>query len=120
LCVATRLADAMITRSDHAARIDAAGRAVRPPSGRVVHAMRRRGLDVLLRMPPPDVPEFFERFFSLPASAQRGYLGAHDDVGTSMRAMLSVFVHLSPRLRGHLIAGSLLGGGSDQTGRDGE
>nr|WP_179797488.1 lycopene cyclase family protein [Actinomycetospora corticicola] len=120
LAVATRLADALITRPDHAERVDAAGRAVRPAAGRVVHAMRRRGLDVLLRMPPSDVPEFFERFFSLPAVAQRGYLGAHDDVRASMRAMLSVFVHLSPRLRGHLIAGSLLGGGSDQTGRDGE
>ncbi|WP_018333597.1 lycopene cyclase family protein [Actinomycetospora chiangmaiensis] len=119
LAIATRLADALATRRDHADRVDAAGRAVRPAAGHVVHAMRRRGLDVLLRMPPADVPEFFERFFSLPAAAQRGYLGAHDDVAASMRAMLSVFVHLSPRLRRHLIAGSLLGAGRGRSGEDG-
>lgn len=119
LAIATRLADALATRSDHAARLDAAGRAVRSPAGHVVHAMRRRGLDVLLRMPPCDVPEFFERFFSLPPASQRGYLGAHDDVVGSMRAMLAVFVHLSPRLRGHLIAGSLLGAGRDHPVGDG-
>lgn len=119
LDVATRLAEAVVARPDHAARLDAAGRAVRPPAGHVVHAMRRRGLDVLLRMPSCEVPEFFERFFSLPAAAQRGYLGAHDDVLGSMRAMLSVFRHLSPRLRAHLIAGSLLGAGRDLTDQDG-
>ncbi|MCD2187608.1 lycopene cyclase family protein [Actinomycetospora soli] len=117
--VATRLAEVLVARPDHAGWVDAAGRAVRPTAGRVVHAMRRRGLDVLLRMPPAEVPEFFERFFSLPATAQRGYLGAHDDVGGSVRAMLSVFAHLSPRLRRHLIAGSLLGAGRDRTGEDG-
>jgi lycopene beta-cyclase len=119
LVIATRLADALATRPDHAARLDAAGRAVCSTAGRVVHAMRRRGLDVLLRMPPCEVPEFFERFFSLPAAAQRGYLGAHDDVANSMGAMLAVFRHLSPRLRGHLIAGSLLGAGRDHSGEDG-
>ena len=74
----------------------------------------RRGLDVLLRMPPADVPEFFERFFSSPPERQRAYLGAHDDVHASLGAMLAVFEHLSPRLRGHLLAGALLGAGRDR------
>ncbi|MEJ2870253.1 FAD-dependent oxidoreductase [Actinomycetospora sp. OC33-EN08] len=119
LATATRLADVLAARPDHGAVVDSARRAVGGRPGAAVHVMRRRGLDVLLRMPPADVPEFFERFFTVPPDAQRAYLGAHDDVVGSMGAMLSVFVHLSPRLRRHLIAGSLLGAGSDRSGEDG-
>ncbi|MDL5158045.1 lycopene cyclase family protein [Actinomycetospora sp. Odt1-22] len=119
LATATRLADALATRPDHGDVLDAAGRAVGGRAASAVHVMRRRGLDVLLRMPSAEVPEFFERFFSVPPEAQRAYLGAHDDVRGSMRAMLSVFVHLSPRLRRHLIAGSLLGAGGDRIDQNG-
>ena len=114
LHTATRLADRLVTRPDHESMVDAADRVVRGPNARAVHAMRRRGLDVLLRMPPADVPEFFERFFSSPPERQRAYLGAHDDVQASLGAMLAVFEHLSPRLRGHLLAGALLGAGRDR------
>jgi lycopene beta-cyclase len=120
LRAATRLADACVTRSDHGSVLDGADgaawarRAVRGGSGGIVHAMRRRGLDVLLRLPPGEVPEFFDRFFSLPAGPRRAYLGADDDVAESLRAMLWVFARLTPRLRGHLIAGSLGGPGPDQ------
>jgi lycopene beta-cyclase len=120
LRTATRLADAFVTRSDHVSMVEGADRAawarraVRGGSAGIVHAMRRRGLDVLLRLPPGEVPEFFDRFFALPAGPRRAYLGADDDVAESLRAMLSVFAGLTPRLRGHLIAGSLGGPGSAQ------
>jgi lycopene beta-cyclase len=111
LRVATRLADAVVGNPRRAAPVR---RAVRGPSARAVHAMRRRGLDVLLRLPPGDVPEFFDRFFALPTPARRAYLGtdgADDDAVASLRAMLAVFGRLSPRLRGYLVAGSVLGPG---------
>lgn len=120
LRVATRLADACLARPDDQPAVDGVGgavrarRAVRGGSGEIVHAMRRRGLDVLLRLPPGEVPEFFDRFFSLPPGPRRAYLGAHDDATGSLRAMLWVFARLTPRLRGHLIAGSLIGPGSAQ------
>lgn len=123
LRVATRLADAVATRSDDLRPLDGADRVVRARhaawsrSARVVHGMRRRGLDVLLRLPPGEVPDFFDRFFSLPAPHRRAYLGSDgsdDDVVEAMRAMLCVFARLNPRLRGHLVAGTLCGPGEAQ------
>lgn len=126
LRVATRLADALATRPDDLAGVDAADRASRARQAalsrpaRVVHGMRRRGLDVLLRLPPGEVPEFFDRFFSLPATHRRAYLGSDgsdDDVLRAMRAMSCVFARLSPRLRGHLVAGALCGPGAASSDR---
>ena len=129
LRAATRLADALVTRPDDPAVVDGSGRAARARQAvgggraRVVHEMRRRGLDVLLRLPPAEVPEFFEGFFSLPARPRRAYLGScgasgadrsDDDVVESVRAMMSVFARLTPRLRGHLVAGTLCGPGEAQ------
>jgi lycopene beta-cyclase len=123
LRVATRLADALSTRSDDLGDLDPAGRAtrargaVRSREARIVHGMRHRGLDVLLRLPPGEVPEFFDRFFSLPAPHRRAYLGSDgsdDDVAEAMRAMLCVFARLNPRLRGHLVLGTLCGPGEAQ------
>lgn len=94
---------------------DAARTVVRPRGAAVVHAMRRRGLDVLLRMPPARVPQFFDRFFALPVRHRRAYLGARDDVASALAAMLAVFGRLDPALRAHLIAGTLLGPGPDRS-----
>lgn len=120
LRTATRLADAFVERSGHppsgGLADDAAwARAkVRGAAGSAVHAMRGRGLDVLLRLPPGEVPEFFDRFFSLPTGPRRAYLGADDDVAASLHAMLWIFARLTPRLRGHLVLGSLTGPGASQ------
>jgi lycopene beta-cyclase len=95
-----------------AATAAAAARAVvDPPAARVVHALRHRGLDVLLRMPPADVPRFFDGFFAMPAHHQRAYLGAREDVGASVAAMTALFARLPVRLRAHLVRGTLLGAG---------
>jgi len=82
-----------------------------------VHALRHRGLDTLLRMPPAEVPVFFDRFFALPSEHRRAYLSAHDDVGRSLAAMWALFGMLPGRMRGHLVAGSVLGAG-DGPGSD--
>jgi lycopene beta-cyclase len=97
---------------------DAAGAArgvIRSPAAEIVHAARHRGLEVLLGMPPDDVPEFFDRFFALPPHHRRAYLDARDDVAGSLAAMLALFGRLSGRSRRHLIRGSLLGAGSVRT-----
>ncbi len=101
-----------------AAGTDPAGPArgvVRSPAAVVVHAARHRGLEVLLGMPPDDVPEFFDRFFALPPHHRRAYLDARDDVAGSLAAMLALFGRLSGRSRRHLIRGSLFGAGSVRT-----
>lgn len=119
--VAPRLADAIVAaaegrpgrrRPDVA---DVVHDVVSPAAAGAVHLMRRRGLDVLLRMPPARVPCFFDRFFALPPHHRRAYLGAREDVGQALAAMLAVFGELDSSLRVHLIAGTLLGPGRRRT-----
>jgi lycopene beta-cyclase len=113
--VATVLADTLRGGTEPIGVARAARRVVRSPAAITVPAMRRRGLETLLAMPPGEVPAFFDRFFSLPAAHRRAYLDAREDVGASLAAMTSLFGRLSPRLRGHLIRGTVLGGRSVRT-----
>ncbi|GAA4739145.1 lycopene cyclase family protein [Actinomycetospora chibensis] len=113
--LATVLADALRGGADPAAAAKAARRVVRSPAAATVHALRRRGLETLLAMPPADVPAFFDRFFALPDVHRRAYLDARDDVTASLAAMTSLFGGLTPRLRLHLIRGTLLGARSVRT-----
>lgn len=106
---APRVAEALAAPGGPESRAAAARRVVRSPSAATVHAMRRRGLDVLLRLPPADVPDFFEAFFTLSAQHRRAYLDAREDVTASLTAMLALFARLPPRLRGHLMVGSIVG-----------
>jgi lycopene beta-cyclase len=87
----------------------------RSPGARTVHALRRRGLETLLALPPAEVPAFFDRFFALPPTHRRAYLDAREDVTASVAAMTSLFGRLTPRLRAHLIRGTLLGARSVRT-----
>jgi lycopene beta-cyclase len=91
------------------ARARRAARAVLwPPAARAVHLLRRRGLECLLRLPPDQLPAFFEGFFRLPARHRHSYLsGRADPVGTSA-AMLGLFDTLDWPLRLRLIGSSLL------------
>jgi len=107
--IAEVIAEALRGGADPAAAARAARRVVRSPAAMTVHALRRRGLETLLAMPPADVPAFFDRFFSLPPTHRRAYLDARDDVTASVAAMTSLFGRLTPRLRRHLIRGTLLG-----------
>lgn len=79
-----------------------------PLPARVVHHVRRVGLEALLRMPPADVPGFFEQFFALPESHRWTYLTARDDVRGTVDAMTCLFRASNSRLRGLLVKPALL------------
>ncbi|GGP61934.1 lycopene cyclase family protein [Saccharothrix coeruleofusca] len=72
------------------------------PSAKTVHALRRRGLAVLLGLPPNRVPEFFRVFFDLSGEDQRNYLSQHDDLRGAMRAMTALFRAAPWSMRGHM------------------
>lgn len=79
-----------------------------PASARAVHALRRRGLEALLRLPAGQLPAFFEGFFALPPGRHRAYLsGRTDPVGTAA-AMAGLFGTTSWALRLRLMGSALL------------
>ncbi|MFD1148918.1 lycopene cyclase family protein [Saccharothrix hoggarensis] len=81
----------------------AAGRPVaRSASERAVHALRLRGLAALLALPPDEVPEFFHEFFQLSGRLQHDYLGGHDDLRGTVRAMLRLFGSAPWRMRARM------------------
>jgi lycopene beta-cyclase len=90
------------------AALTAAKKTVWPLDARVVHHVRRIGLESLLRMPPTDVPGFFEQFFSLPDPHRWTYLTARDDVRGIVAAMNCLFRTSNGRLRRHLVTSALL------------
>lgn len=110
LRLAPRVADALATHlSDgpHKA-LAAAQETVWPRNAKVIHHFRRIGLESLLRMPPADVPGFFEQFFALPEAHRWTYLTARDDVRGTAAAMNCLFRSSSGRLRRHLVKSAVL------------
>ncbi len=91
-----------------AAARSAAQAAVWPPGARAVHRFRRIGLEALLRMPPADVPRFFERFFVLPEQHRWAYLTGRADLAATTAAMTELFARADWRLRARLITPALL------------
>jgi lycopene beta-cyclase len=57
----------------------------------------------MLRMPPQDVPGFFEVFFGLPARARWGYLDGRVDLAGMLAAMRGLFGRADWRLRRRLV-----------------
>ncbi|GEL16663.1 lycopene cyclase family protein [Pseudonocardia asaccharolytica] len=102
LCLAPRVADAL-TRSPAAARA-----VVWSPAARAVHMLRRRGLEALLRMPPHEVPAFFEVFFGLGARHRWAYLTGRDDLAGMVAAMAALFGRSGWALRGRLVGPAFL------------
>ncbi|WP_339124065.1 lycopene cyclase family protein [Pseudonocardia sp. D17] len=92
--------------ADAAARVDRT--VLWTPTARAVHALRRRGLEALLRMPARDVPAFFDTFLALPDRHRRAYLGARDDLGATLAAMTALFGRSGWPLRGRLVGPALL------------
>jgi lycopene beta-cyclase len=83
---------AALRRAPVVADMIANGREVtRSAAERTVRRLRLRGLEALLALPPDEVPEFFNGFFQLSGSLQRDYLGGHDDLRGTARAMLRLF-----------------------------
>ncbi|WP_330274128.1 lycopene cyclase family protein [Lentzea sp. NBC_00516] len=62
-----------------------------PIKARIVHAMRMRGLEALLRFGPDETLDFFEVFFRLEPEHQRAYLSGREDVKGTAAAMLALF-----------------------------
>jgi lycopene beta-cyclase len=99
--LAPRLAQAIAGGLRHGPRaaVRAGRHTVWPPAARATHLLRRRGLAVLLSLPPTRLPEFFELFFALPADLQRRYLSARADPAATAAAMLAIFRAATPSLR---------------------
>lgn len=108
LQLAPRVADALAAHLPDAGRaLAAAHNTVWPLEARAVHRFRRIGLEALLRMPPSEVPGFFEHFFSLPEAHRWSYLTSRDDVRGIATAMNCLFRRADPRLRRHLVASAV-------------
>lgn len=86
----------------------AAQETVWPFAARAVHRLRRIGLEALLRMPPQEVPGFFEEFFTLPDGHRWTYLTARDDLRGNLATMGSLFRISSGRLRRRLVLPAVL------------
>lgn len=109
LRLAPRVADAIAAHlpSGPDRALAAAQRTVWSRGAKIVHRFRRIGLEALLRMPPDDVPGFFEQFFGLPDEHRWTYLTARDDVRGIVTAMNCLFLQSSGRLRGHLVTSAV-------------
>ena len=93
--------------ADPGAALAAARAVVWSPSARAVHTLRGRGLEALLRMPPAQVPAFFEVFFALPERHRWAYLTGRDDLGATVAAMNALFGRAGWELRGRLVGPAL-------------
>jgi lycopene beta-cyclase len=104
--VATAVRDALQHGGSAAAGV-AAWRTVWSPAALVVHALRRRSLESLLRFPPRLVPNFFDVFFALPPQHRWSYLTGREDVSGSAAAMGALFAAAPWWLRRRLVFGAL-------------
>ncbi|MHA6618429.1 lycopene cyclase family protein [Pseudonocardia sp. DLS-67] len=86
----------------------AARSVVWPPGSRAVHRFRRIGLEALLRMPPAEVPVFFETFFALPPRHRWCYLVGRADVRGTAATMRALYGRSGWRMRARLIGPALL------------
>lgn len=110
LRLAPRVAAALAEHlpADPGKALAAAQNAVWPLDARVVHHVRRIGLESLLRMTPADVPGFFEQFFELPESHRWNYLTARDDIRGTAAAMNALFWTSDGALRRHLVSSAFV------------
>jgi lycopene beta-cyclase len=110
LRLAPAVADAIAARlpTGPAAALAAARSVVWPRGAGTVHRFRRIGLEALLRMPPAEVPAFFEVFFALPPQHRWSYLVGRADVRGTAATMRALFARADRRLRTRLIAPALL------------
>jgi lycopene beta-cyclase len=112
LRLAPLVADALAAHlpADPKAALAAARAVVWSPGARAVHTLRGRGLEALLRMPPAEVPAFFEVFFALPEHHRWAYLTGRDDLGGAVAAMNALFGRAGWGLRGRLVGPALCPG----------
>jgi lycopene beta-cyclase len=70
---------------------------------RLVHGLRRLGLEALLRMDADESRDFFELFFRLPADLQKAYLSGREDVRGTTAAMSALFASAPRHLKWKLL-----------------
>ena len=109
LRLAPAVADALAAHlpGDPRGALAAAQAVLWPPAAQAVHLLRRRGLEALLRMPPEEVPAFFEVFFALPEHHRWAYLTGRDDLLATVAAMNALFGRAGWRLRRRLVGPAL-------------
>jgi len=90
------------------AALAAAREIVWPRTARAVHGFRRIGLEALLRMPPDEVPGFFDVFFDLPERQRWAYLTGRDDLSGTVATMGGLFAASGWRLRRRLVVPAVL------------
>lgn len=110
LGLAGPVADAVAVHLDAGpeAALAAAREVVWPRQATAVHAFRRIGLEALLRMPPHDVPGFFDVFFDLPEQQRWDYLTGRDDLPGTIRTMVGLFAASGWGLRRRLVVPAVL------------
>ncbi len=110
LRLAPLVADAIATRlpAGRGRALADARSAVWPPGARAVHRFRRIGLEALLRMPPAEVPAFFETFFALPPAHRWSYLAERADLRGTAATMRDLYTRAGWPMRARLIAPALL------------
>ncbi|WP_246170752.1 lycopene cyclase family protein [Pseudonocardia hierapolitana] len=106
LRLAPAVADAIAAGPDRA--LAAAHAVVWPRGAGAVHRFRRIGLEALLRMPPAEVPAFFETFFALPPRHRWCYLVGRADVRGTAATMRALWAGAGWRMRARLIAPAVL------------
>jgi lycopene beta-cyclase len=79
-----------------------------PPGAAAVHRFRRIGLEALLRMPPAEVPAFFEVFFALAPEHRWAYLVGRADLRGTAATMRALYARAGWRLRTRLVAPAVL------------
>ena len=87
--VAATIADALPRGPNRAAA--AAHRQLWSPRARAVQWLRRRGLTVLLGLPPGHMARFFDLFFDLPGPLQHAYLNERENLAGTATAMARLF-----------------------------
>ncbi|NIJ11765.1 lycopene beta-cyclase [Saccharomonospora amisosensis] len=105
LTLAPRVAEAIgeHLHSGPRAAARAAHAALWPARAVAVHAMRRYALRSLRRLPPQQVPDFFDQFFALPPHSQRAFTSAREDPAAVAAAMARLFAAAPWRLRAALV-----------------
>ncbi|MCB0926034.1 MAG: lycopene cyclase family protein [Mycobacterium sp.] len=105
LQLAPRVAEAIAAHLPNGpdSALAAAREVVWPRAAKLVHRIRRIGLEALLRLPPSEVQGFFEQFFALPERHRWTYLTARDDIRGNLATMGCLFRESDNRLRRFLV-----------------
>ncbi|MBE7161643.1 MAG: hypothetical protein INR72_10380 [Williamsia herbipolensis] len=78
-----------------------------PSSARTVHALRRRGLNTMLRMDAADTIGFFDGFFLLDPARRDAYLSGRDDLGAVAGAMAALMPIVGPAAAVRIARGAM-------------